>query len=140
MMRKKSSLLLYLLFLVLLATGCGGKDNPPEADTPEPAPLQGTYTGDYGNLVFNGDGRTIVLNLTEEFAQATGLPAGESEGEFVFLFQHGEWRYDLAETMEITVDGTTVSLQNVHGSTDESQIVLLSPEEDSSQEIVFEKE
>ena len=127
MMRiKLLPVLMLMLMLVLMPAlaGCGG-DPPPDNGTKEPPALNGTYLCEgLGYLSFNGDGRTIKTEITGPSLIA-GLPEGENEGTYVFLFRNEEWRYDLAETLRITVGEKSYEAANVHGVTNEKQIALL---------------
>ena len=67
--RKLGPLVLTVL-LAVLVTACSSNDGPPEGDTPAPPALEGVFSSELGTLSFNGDGRSIVLDLTEEFAEA----------------------------------------------------------------------
>lgn len=125
-----------LTAVLLLFAACGTAEKPPENGTPEPPPLCGTYEGDCGELVFNGDGSSIEFELEADFAEAVGLPEC-GEGEYVFTFAHGEYRYDLAERMEITCGDDTALLLNKHGETCEDAIVLLHPE--TAEDVRFER-
>ncbi len=103
-----------LMAAMLLASlgGCLGKpeyeNRPYEPDTPAPSPLNGVFTSEGGSMTFNGDGKTIVLDLESGFAGRTGLPAGHSEGTFAFVqdlppYGHVDVRYDTAHDLDITV-------------------------------------
>ena len=105
-----------LAVMMILLTGCRPvePDNIPyEPDTPAPDPHIGIFDSDYGSMMFNGDGESIVI----EFADMTGLPAGETEGKYVFLSgdlpPHGsvDVRYDVAHELEITVNDKKVILE-----------------------------
>jgi hypothetical protein len=59
-------------------------------------------------MTFNGDGSTILLDLTPEFARRAGLPEGHSEGTYAFTqdlppYGHVSVRYDTAHTLVITL-------------------------------------
>ena len=93
--------------------GCGERgDNgnrPYEPDTPAPAPHEGTFVSDHGTMTFNGDGKTVVLDLDEDLAGRLGLPAGQQQAAYEFrsgnLPPHGyvDVRYDVAMTFWLTV-------------------------------------
>ncbi|MBR5754491.1 MAG: hypothetical protein IKX97_01530, partial [Erysipelotrichaceae bacterium] len=77
-------------------------DNYPyEPDTPAPDPHTGTFVSEYGTMTFNGDGKTVVLDIDGELAGLAGLPEGKNEGTYIFLSgdlpPHGsmEIRYDV---------------------------------------------
>lgn len=131
--------ILVLLLSVLLAAalfGCG-KELPPDNGTNQPPALNGLYLcRGLGYLSFNGDGQTIEMKITEPF-ENTGLPEGINEGTYVFLFGNEKWRYDLAETLKITVDGKSYKVSSVPGETDETKITLLLENGDS---VLFERQ
>ncbi len=117
----------------------GGNGNlPPDDGSPWPEELTGTFVSGENLLAFNGDGQTVVLSLTEELADRMALPAGESEGTYVFLFDSGKWRYDFAEAVRFTVGENSVLCMTVPGSTDGEKGSFLLP--DSGEQIWFEKE
>ena len=101
--------------LALALSGCGRvggvqPDNMPyEPDTPAPAPHEGRFQSDYGTMTFNGDGKSVVLDLDGDFAARLGLPAGEQTAAYAFcsgyLPPHGyvETRYDAAMELRLTV-------------------------------------
>ena len=127
-----------LLLAALLLTGCVSYDGPPKDDSPEPPPLNGTYSGEHGELVFNGDGKSISFALSPEVAQAAGLPES-GEGEYAFTLYHSLYRYDKAEKMEIICGEASGSFMNIHGETCEESIVLLSPIEGDTDNLTFER-
>lgn len=128
----------FVALLFLLLTGCA-HDVPPDDGTPDPAPHNGVFTSEYGTLNFNGDGKRIVFDFSSELAEATGLPSGEQSGSYVFLFQHGQWRYDKAERFRIAASGASYDFINDFTVTDENTISLISPI-DGKENILFRKE
>ena len=117
---KNRPLLLVLLaafMLALLLPGCGHKPEniPYEPDTPAPAPMNGVFVSSVGTMTFNGDDKTIILDLTDEFAQRIGLPYAQCEGTYDFtqsLPPHGRVsvRADTAHNLDIYYnDGDQVS-------------------------------
>ena len=133
---KKLAMLAAAIFL-LSVTSCG-KELPPDDGTPEPPALDGEFTSDYGTLTFNGDGTGITTDTTEEFEQLCGLPAGEHEGTYVFLFQNGQWRYDKADTFRIMIGEDSYVFINNFTHTNENAVVI-TPIEEGAGEITFEK-
>lgn len=126
-----------MLLLLLIPAACT-QERPPDNGTPWPEDLDGEFVSEYGTLRFNGDGKSISFELTEEFAEAVGLPEASGEGTYVFIFRNEQWRYDLAETFRIIVGDKTVSLSNIVGLTSPMQIAVVSPE-DPAEGIVFLK-
>ncbi|MDO5443623.1 MAG: hypothetical protein Q4G10_08130 [Bacteroidia bacterium] len=85
------------------------------------------FTSEYGTLTFNGDGESITFDFTSELQAATGLPGGEQRGTYVFLFGHGQWRYDKADHFRISVSDASYDFINDFTVTDENTIALQSP-------------
>ena len=109
-MKRRTLIFTCLAALILVLSGCGqGRENIPyEPDTPAPAPLDGVFVSAGGTMTFNGDGSTVILDLTEDFAGRTGFPTGHCEATYDFtqdLPPHGRVsvRADTAHSMEITV-------------------------------------
>ena len=126
------------LLLILLCT-CGGSDQPPSPGTPEPPAHDGVFTGEYGTMTFDGDGESITFDFTPEFAEAAGLPTGVQSGSYVFLFQHGQWRYDKAERFRVSASEASYDFINDFTVTDENTIALQSPI-NGEKTILFKKE
>ena len=123
-MKKALALMLLLSILVLFAASCG-KEKPPESDKPEPETHKGVFVSEeYGSFTFNGDGKSIAVDATKAFSEKSGLPEGKSEGTYVFLFQNGQYRYDLAEDLRITVDGEKYTFPNDINETNEDTIAI----------------
>ena len=114
---------IWITALFLLLSACAG-EKPPEDSSPAPAALSGVFVSESGTLRFNGDGRSIAAEITDDFAAATGLPAGKSEGTYVFLFRNEEWRYDKAETFRIRIGEKNCEFPNMPGQTGENRIVI----------------
>ena len=109
--RALSCILLAAAILAVLCS-CVGKvkpDNIPyEPDTSPPPPLTGAFSSPGGTMRFNGDGRSVALDLESDFAARTGLPEGHSEAEYEFIQDlpphgHVPVRYDTAHNMDITI-------------------------------------
>lgn len=115
------------IFLAFGLSGCTG-EKPPEGSSPEPPALNGTFSSSLGSLAFNGDGKSIQLDLNSEGAGALHLPEGKSQGSYVFLFRNESWRYDKAETFRIILEDGNHNFRNMPSETCESAIVFF-PEE-----------
>ena len=126
-MNRKKFLMIPLLCILLFAAACGAKDTPPDSSLPEPDPHNGAFASEYGTMTFNGDGESITFDFTPELAEAAGLPDGEQSGSYVFLFQHGQWRYDKAERFRIVAADASYDFINDFTVTDENTIALQSP-------------
>ena len=119
-----------LISIMVLCSACAASrpDNYPfEPDTPAPAPHDGLFSSEHGTISFNGDGESITFDFTPELQEATGLPGGEQNGSYVFLFQHKQWRYDKAERFRIAVSNVSYDFINNFTVTDENTIALQSP-------------
>ena len=128
MIKKRVFLLLAAAALILLLlSACGAKDTPPDPGTPEPPAHDGVFTSEYGTMTFHGDGESITFDFAPELTEATGLPGGEQNGSYVFLFQHKQWRYDKAERFRIAVSNVSYDFINDFTVTDGNTIALQSP-------------
>ena len=123
-MKRKWIIAAVLCLLVLAAAGTVivirnqmHRNDPPDPGTPVPDPHNGVFACEHGTMTFNGDGKSIELSLSADFARVTGLPEGVSSGTYAFLSgdlpPHGsvETRYDVAHELKITAGGSAVVLQ-----------------------------
>ncbi|MBR6425982.1 MAG: hypothetical protein IKS29_08510 [Oscillospiraceae bacterium] len=146
--KKLTSALCLMLAFFLLLCGCMQVyDGPPKDDgTPEPPAHTGTFVSEAGTLTFPGDGKTVQLDLGQELAALTGLPAGKSEGSYIFFANlpphHVDYRYDKADELQITVGDTVCRFRNWISRTNENTIYLTYPGTDGkeSMDLVFEKQ
>ena len=112
--------LLFLIIMFLFA-GCSPADPDPnpgnypyEPDTPASSAHVGIFTSEHGSLRFDGDGKSIAVDLDGELAKLTGLPKGKHEGTYVFLSgnlpPNGSFpvRYDIAHEMQIKAGSKSV--------------------------------
>ena len=125
---------IFTIFVLLVCFGtmaalsaCGGNDLPPDDGTPDTVSIYGEYLAEYSRLTFLTD-HVIRLDVSEEFAEKSGLPAGKSNGTYVFLFRNEEWRYDNAETLRITVDGVDYTFRNAVGTTNGKTLAFYLPD------------
>ena len=133
---KKTALIITIL-LLLSAASCGS-ERPPDDGTPEPPALSGEFVSEQGTFTFNGDGTSITTDTTPEFEQLCGLPAGEHEDTYVFLYQHGKWRYDKSDTFRIMIGEDSYEFINDFTLTNENAVVIR-PIASDSDHITFEK-
>lgn len=123
---KKTAITAYLLAAVLLLSvlfvSCSASDLPPSDGTPQPAAHDGVFTSEYGSFTFNGDGRSIVIDISDNLSDMSGLPSGIHEGSYVFLFHNEEWRYDKAEYFRIIIGDKSYQFGNNIGLTDENTV------------------
>lgn len=145
-MRKSLALLLAFLALTALTACFQVYDGPPKDDgTPDPPAHDGVFTSDHGTMTFNGDGKSVTLNLDNYLAVLTGLPEGEAEGTYIFfanLSPHRvDYRYDRADELDITAGDVTYTFKIRIGATVEDAIRLyLYDDNDGTVEVDFYKE
>ena len=135
MKRIKAVLGCLILLSAIVLTGCG-RDLPPGDGTDPPPALDGTYVSEHGSLTFNGDGRSVTLEIGEELAASSGLPEGTSEGTYVFLFRNEECRYDKAEMFRITIGEEQYRFRNDLSAADEKTVAFFL---DSGEALRFKK-
>ena len=123
---------------IALLTGCA-TEQPPPADSPEPPAHSGKFVSEYGSMTFNGDGESVTIDFLPELAEATGLPTGAANGQYVFTFQQGMYRYDKADSFELTIGECSYSFLNIFQETNENRICVLSPC-DGKSNLIFEKD
>ena len=123
---------------IALLTGCA-TEQPPAADYPEPPAHNGKFVSEYGSMTFNGDGESVIIDFQQELADATGLPTGAAEGQYVFTFQQGMYRYDKADGFELIIGECSYSFLNNFQETNENRICVLSPC-NSKSHLIFEKD
>lgn len=134
----KKALIFLTATAISLLTGCAN-EQPPAADSPEPPAHSGKFVSEYGSMTFNGDGESVTIDFLPELAEATGLPTGAANGQYVFTFQQGMYRYDKADVFELIIGEYSYSFLNNFQETNEKRICVLSPC-DSKSNLIFEKE
>lgn len=136
---KKSliGLLCAIIALTVLLCGCY-YDGPPKDDTPEPEPLSGVFSYSDSTMTFCEDGKGVILSISPDTAALTGLPEGESDGTYVFIYQNGSYRRDKSEYFRIMIGDKTYQFRNDLGVTDEDTVAFYSL--DNKSEIIFEKQ
>ncbi|MBR6005784.1 MAG: hypothetical protein IK063_06120 [Clostridia bacterium] len=122
-------MLIAFLGTMVLLSACGSNDFPPDDPASEPAPIYGEYVTECGVFTLNAD-HALHIDITEEFSKKSGLPAGENSGTYVFLYRNEEWRYDKAETFQITIKGINYSFLNAVGTTNNKTLAFYLPDGD----------
>ena len=100
--RKKQGIFLLLVFSLLLCGGQKHNDGPPDPGTPEPAPLTGEFVSEHGSFTFDGDGKTVYVDLDDE------LGAHIPDGIMEYFFKWGSFglcRYDVASNLMLGMEG-----------------------------------
>ena len=123
---------------IALLTGCV-TEQPPAADSPEPPAHSGKFVSEYGSMTFNGDGESVTIDFLPELAEATGLPTGAANGQYVFTFQQGMYRYDKADGFELIIGECSYNFLNNFQETNVNRICVLSPC-NSKSHLIFEKD
>lgn len=131
-----------LLAGLLLLCACQRYDGPPKDEGPLPSAHDGTYVSDYGSLRFNGDGESIELEVSDELAQAIGLPRGKISGSYAFLIDNpkGLYRYDRASIFRLYIQDTAYELRMPVGVTTEEQIVFYAEGLNDGKELRFTRQ
>jgi len=130
------TLLLCLAFAAALSLAACAQDLPPDDGTPAPADLDGVYAGDWGQMEFNGDGKTVRLLVKEGMTGPGGLASGTYDGTYVFLFDGKMYRYDKADEFRLMIGGETYRFANAVGQTSPEKIAFR-PEGETGGEIVL---
>ena len=112
--------------VIALLTGCA-TEQPPAADSPEPPAHSGKFVSEYGSMTFNGDGESVTIDFLPELAEATGLPTGAADGQYVFTCQQRMYRYDKADGFELIIGECSYSFLNNFQETNENIISVASP-------------
>ena len=100
--RKKQGIFLLLVFSLLLCGCQKHNDGPPDPGTPEPAPLTGEFVSEHGSFTFDGDGKTVYVDLDDE------LGAHIPDGIMEYFFKWGSFglcRYDVASDLMLGMEG-----------------------------------
>ena len=122
----KKALIFLAAAAIALLTGCA-TEQPPAADSPEMPAHSGTFVSEYGSMTFNGDGESVTIDFLPELAEATGLPTGAANGQYVFTFQQGMYRYDKADGFELIIGECSYKFLNNFQETNENIISVNSP-------------
>ena len=119
-------IVIFLAAALTLLSGCA-TEQPPADNSPEPPAHIGKFVSEYGSMTFNGDGESVIIDFQSELADATGMPTGTAEGQYVFTFQQGMYRYDKAECFELISGDWSYSFLNNFQETNENIISVTSP-------------
>ncbi len=129
---KRLLLLIIALMLALLPAIAGCRrntDKPPNPGTPLPAPHTGMLSSDYGTLTFIGDGKTVHVNLTDDYLEALENPPNDVDYEYVFTwYSFGSCRYDVATELKLYHIQSDTSINfSIEPNTTEDCITIMYP-------------
>ena len=107
-MRKVIALGLVIMFTVACAKS---NDKPPRLDTPLPQAHDGIYESSDATFNFNGDGKTVLIELSERYLSLLKDPPNNTTYFYTFTwYDFGEYRYDGATNLILYHEDTQTSL------------------------------
>lgn len=101
-----------VLITLILSAGCSkSNDKPPKLDTPLPKVHSGTYVSEDARFTFKGDGKTVLVELSDRYLDVLQNPPNGSEYTYTFTwYDFGEYRYDAATDMRLYHAETKTSI------------------------------
>ena len=134
-LRRISALAMIAVLALCLSSCTKSNDGPPDPGTPEPAPLDGTFTCDYGTLVFNGDGKSVTVDFSGEMEEL--IPDGEMTYYFKW-YNFGLCRYDVASRFQLSAGDKNYEFDVTDAS--ETKIPLVYRADSKEYKLTLEKE
>lgn len=123
MKRKIIVKIICLIVITICCVSCSGTGNngnyPYEPATPSPDPHEGVFVSEYGEMIFNGDGKSITVKIHGELCDLMELEEGEYSGTYVFLSGNlppngsVEVRYDVAHELKLELNVNDTSYVKV---------------------------
>lgn len=106
------ALLAALILTASLSAGCSkSSDKPPRLDTPLPKAHSGIYVSEDARFTFKGDGKTVLVELSERYLDVLEDPPVSTEYSYTFTwYDFGEYRYDAATNLKLYHEESKVSL------------------------------
>lgn len=125
---------------LLLSAGCTmSNDKPPKLDTPLPKVHSGTYESEDARFTFKGDGKTVLVELSERYLDVLKNPPNDSEYLYTFTWYHfGEYRYDAATNIRLYHVGTKTSIDfSLYDTAAYDRIIISFPLPDKAPQVLL---
>lgn len=114
MVKRKKRTILTVAFIILLtmAAGCNrNSDKPPKIDEPLPKFHSGIYESEDAKLTFIGDGKTVIVDLSDRYLDVLGNPPNSTTYNYTFTwYDFGECRYDAATNLRLSHVATKTAI------------------------------
>lgn len=91
------------IILLMMAVGCTrNSDKPPKIDAPLPKMHSGIYESEDARFSFIGDGRTVIVELSDRYLDVLENPPNSTKYTYTFTwYDFGEYRYDAATNLRL---------------------------------------
>ena len=128
-LRFKMKELVRLLVLILLVGCTPNNDKPPKIDTPLPPAHDGLYSSKDAQFTFNGDGKTVIVSLSENYLNVLNQAPNDAEYRYAFTwYDFGEYRYDGATQLILVHEESDTKLTfNLQEASSFEEIILAFP-------------
>lgn len=140
----KVKVILPLILIVLSLSACIYDGPPKTIDIPPVENYNGKFVSDYGTMIFNGDGKTVEVDFTEDLLKIINLPAGKQEATYRFVANTPPHKYDTqwdrASDFIVTIGDQYYNFGVMMGHMSESKIDLIIYLEKGFIEMVFVKD
>lgn len=114
-------ILLVLLLLHLLGACWFRGGVPPQSESADPTPLEGTFVSGPDTLFFGGERRGVHWH----FAQDVPPLNAKGQGICVFFFHNEEYRYDAAESFRLRdTQGREITFLLLNGPAKADELTL----------------
>jgi hypothetical protein len=92
-----------VLCITFAVSGCTARsDKPPKLDTPLPEAHFGIYVSEDARFSFKGDGKTVLVELSDRYLDVLENPPNDTEYLYTFTwYDFGEYRYDAATNLRL---------------------------------------
>lgn len=121
---------LICLLVFLMLVGCTPtNDKPPKIDAPLPPAHDGLYSSKDAQFTFNGDGKTVIVSLSEAYLNVLEQVPNDAEYHYTFTwYDFGEYRYDGATQLILVHEESDTKLTfNLQEASSFEEIILAFP-------------
>lgn len=139
--KRKKMMILASAFIILLmmAAGCTrNSDKPPKIDAPLPETHSGIYESEDAKFSFIGDGRTVIVELSDRYLDVLENPPNNTTYIYTFTwYDFGEYRYDAATNLKLYHLETKTSINfSMHDKASFERISLAFPLPDKAPQVL----
>jgi hypothetical protein len=137
LIKKLKVILLLVLFIFTIAC-TKSNDKPPRIDTPIPQSHSGVYQSNDATFTFNGDGKTVLVYLSDRYLELLDNPLNNTEYFYTFTwYDFGEYRYDGATNIILYHEDTKTSINfSLYEASSYERIILSFPIPDKENQVL----